>query len=164
MSTSNKPAPSSRTSGAEISRFDQARCRSFSYGVVIASLSDDNGFAVLDNARLLGRYRVQRRPKIFLVVHTDGRDYRYVLSHNVGRVQPAAQPDFNHRMPRSTLEEVKRHRGHDLKIGWRIQEFGSGVVRRTLNVIVYCLELVIVDLDPTDRDSFVEADQMRRHE
>ncbi len=61
----------------------------------VAQLSDDDRDAGFDDARLLERDRLERRSEIELMIERDRRDRAHRRRDDVGRVEPAAEADFD---------------------------------------------------------------------
>ena len=80
--------------------------------------SDDDRYPRLDDAGLLASDRFQGLSQEILVIEVDRRDDGGHRSYDVGRVQPAAQPDFDHRqLDRGAAEQLEGDRRRALEEG-----------------------------------------------
>ena len=73
--------------------------------------ADDDRHARLDDAGLLDGDRFERGAQVLLVIEPDRRDGGDQRVEDVGRVEPAAEPDFADRdLDAGAAEQLERHR------------------------------------------------------
>ncbi len=80
-------------------------------------LGEDCRNVGLQNSGLLGRNLLDRVAEKYLMVEIDRRNHAQLRHHDVGGIQPPAQPHFQHsRVHLLGREDHKRHGGHGLKV------------------------------------------------
>ena len=92
----------------------------------ICGWTDNHRFPGFDDSCFLDSDGVQRVPQKLLMVHSDARDYRNFLFHNVRRVEPAAKTHLENREFHAIAKIEKCHCRYHFKIRWWIEQILGG--------------------------------------
>ena len=118
-----------------------------------------------DDAGLLARDLGDGVAEIFLMIERDVGNHRDQRLDDVGRVQPAAHADFEHRNLDADAGEVfECHHGQHLEEAGMPRQLAGAqkLLRRALDAIVNRAELDIGDGFAVHPNALVDAHQMRR--
>src|SRR5437016_124572 len=99
------------------------------------------------------------------MVEINIRNYRHARDGDIGRVEPAAHPDFEHREIRGLVREIKEAAGGEkLKETWPLgkQFIRQQAAHHLRDDREYVREIGVGNLPAVEPDSFIRADQVRR--
>src|SRR5690606_2116785 len=123
---------------------------------------DDDRASRLDDARLFGGDRLVRVAEHLAMIERDRRDDRYLRQHDIRRIEPPAESDFdNTNITAATRELEERHRRHEFEETWmliriaRADGFGDG-----LEFVDVGHDLGLAQDGPVNLDTFPEANEM----
>ena len=122
---------------------------------LVVGLSDNHGYAFLDNTRLLRGNLSQRVAQELCVVETDVGNDRGDGGDDIGTVQPSSKSDFNHGNVYLLVAEILESHGRS-----NLEERGMKGFKECTFLFNELYHVVFADRPAVDADALGEVDEM----